>query len=53
MIDFLLQVTWETWNIFKQASVFLLFGFFIAGVLAVCVPEKLLSKLFRDRKSVV
>lgn len=46
MTEFLLRLLWETWNIFKQASVFLLFGFFIAGVLAVCVPEKLLSKLF-------
>lgn len=50
MIDFLLQVLWEAWNIFKQASVFLLFGFFIAGVLAVLVPEKALSKLFRTGK---
>jgi HflK protein len=47
MTEFLLRWLWETWNIFKQASVFLLFGFFIAGVLAVCVPEKLLAKLFR------
>src|SRR5258706_1449682 len=46
MTEFLVRLLWETWNIFKQASVFLLFGFFIAGVLAVCVPEKLLSKLF-------
>jgi HflK protein len=50
MTEFLLRLLWETWNIFKQASVFLLFGFFIAGVLAVCVPEKLLSKLFRTGK---
>lgn len=50
MTEFLLRLLWETWNIFKQASVFLLFGFFIAGVLAVCVPEKLLSKLFRVGK---
>ena len=50
MIDFLLQVLWETWNIFKQASIFLLFGFLLAGVLAVLVPEKALSKLFRQRQ---
>src|SRR5882672_3180732 len=50
MTEFLVRLLWETWNIFKQASVFLLFGFFIAGVLAVCVPEKLLSKLFRTGK---
>ena len=50
MAEFFLRLLWETWNIFKQASVFLLFGFLIAGVLAVCVPEKLLSKLFRTGK---
>lgn len=50
MIDFLLQVLWETWNITKQASVFLLFGFLVAGVLAVLVPEKMLAKLFRTGK---
>src|SRR4249920_3377149 len=47
MIDFPLQVLWQTWNILKQASIFLLFGFLLAGVLAVVVPEKALSKLFR------
>ena len=50
MIDFLLQVLWETWNIFKQASIFLLFGFLFAGVLAVLVPEKVLSKLLGTGK---
>ena len=50
MTEFLLRWLWETWLIFKQASVFLLFGFFIAGVLAVCVPEQLLSRLFRRGK---
>ncbi len=50
MTEFFLQVLSETWNIFKQASVFLLFGFLIAGVLAVLVPEKALSKLFRAGK---
>ena len=50
MTEFLLQVLWQTWNIFKQASVFLLFGFFIAGVLAVVVPEKTLARLFRSGK---
>src|ERR1700675_2040328 len=50
MTEFLLQVLWQTWNIFKQASVFLLFGFVIAGVLAVVVPEKILARLFRAGK---
>lgn len=50
MTEFLLQVLWQTWIIFKQASVFLLFGFLIAGVLAVVVPEKILASLFRAGK---
>ena len=50
MIDFLLQVVLETWNILKQASLFLLFGFLLAGVLAVLVPEKALAKLFGTGK---
>jgi len=50
MTEFLIQVLWQTWNIFKQASVFLLFGFLIAGVLAVVVPEKTLARLFRVGK---
>jgi HflK protein len=48
--EFLLQVLWQTWNIFKQASLFLLFGFLLAGVLAVLVPEKALARLFRTGK---
>src|SRR5882672_130716 len=50
MTEFLIQVLWQTWNIFRQASVFLLFGFLIAGVLAVVVPEKTLARLFRVGK---
>ena len=46
MVNFLFQVLWETWDILKEASVFLLFGFFLAGMLAVVVPAKVLSKLF-------
>jgi len=50
MIDFLLQVLWETWSIFKQASLFLLLGFLLAGVLAVLVPAGVLAKLFGTGK---
>src|SRR5689334_7351161 len=50
LTDFLLQVLWQTWNIFKQASLFLLFGFLLAGVLAVIVPEQALARLFRKGK---
>jgi HflK protein len=50
LTEFLLQVLWQTWNIFKQASLFLLFGFLLAGVLAVIVPEHALARLFRKGK---
>src|SRR5689334_10085584 len=46
LANFLVHVAWETWGILKEASVFLLFGFVLAGVLAVLVPPRLLSKLF-------
>src|SRR6516164_6430099 len=45
MIDFLLGVLWATWEILKDASVFLLLGFLLAGVLAVLVPRQLLTRL--------
>src|SRR5438046_8677201 len=45
IIDFLLGVLWATWEILKDASVFLLFGFLLAGVLAVLVPRGLLTRL--------
>src|SRR5207244_1607635 len=35
-----LQVGGETWSIFKEASLFLLFGFAVAGMLAVLVPSR-------------
>lgn len=50
MTEFLIEVAWATWYIFKQASIFLLFGFLLAGVLAVLVPQKALSKLFGTGK---
>ena len=50
MVDFVFRVLWETWDILKEASVFLLFGFVLAGMLAVLVPAKLLSKLFGTGK---
>ena len=50
MTEFLLQVLWQTWTIFKQASLFLLLGFLLAGVLAVVVPEQALARLFRKGK---
>lgn len=45
MTDFLLQVLRETWEISKEAGIFLLFGFLLAGVLAVLVPKGLFTRL--------
>ncbi len=46
MVDFLLQVALQTWWIVKEAAVFLLFGFALAGVLAVLVPARTLLRFF-------
>ena len=40
MTDFLLQVVLQTWWILEEAAIFLLFGFALAGVLAVLVPAR-------------
>jgi HflK protein len=45
MIGFPSGVFWETWEILKDASVFLIFGFLLAGALAVFVPKGLLTRL--------
>jgi HflK protein len=45
MIDLLIDVLWATWEILKDASVFLLIGFLFAGMLAVLVPGALLTRL--------
>ena len=45
MIDFLLAVLQAFWAIMKEASVYLLVGFLLAGVLAVLVPRQLLTRL--------
>ena len=45
MIDFLVAVLQAFWAIMKEASVYLLVGFLMAGVLAVLVPRRLLTRL--------
>src|SRR4029077_1570615 len=45
MIDFLLAVLQALWTILQEASVYLLVGFLLAGVLAVLVPRQLLTRL--------
>jgi HflK protein len=50
VVDFLLQVVLETWNILREASVFLLFGFLVAGMIAVLLPGKTLMCFFGTGK---
>jgi HflK protein len=45
VIDFLARVAAATWSIMEEASVFLLLGFVLGGVLAVLVPKKLIVRL--------
>src|SRR5437868_13441600 len=45
MISFLFGVLRQTWEILEEASVFLLFGFLLAGVLGILVPGRLLTRL--------
>jgi HflK protein len=45
MINFLLNILQVLWQILEDASVYLLFGFLLAGVLAVLVPRGLLNRL--------
>jgi uncharacterized membrane protein YraQ (UPF0718 family) len=50
MIGFLLAVAAEIWSILEEASLFLLIGYVLAGVLAVLVPgEALRRRLGRGR----
>jgi HflK protein len=45
MINFLFGVLRQTWEILEEASVFLLFGFLLAGMLGILVPGWLLTRL--------
>ncbi len=55
VFDVLINIGLETWNIIKEASPYLLFGFLIAGILYILLPEEKISKYFGERslKSVV
>jgi len=50
MIDFLLQVALQTWWILKEASIFLLFGFALAGVLGVMMPARTMLRFLGTGK---
>src|SRR6266700_2068246 len=45
MVSFLFGVLREAWGILEDASVFLLFGFLLAGLLGILVPGRLLTGL--------
>jgi HflK protein len=45
MVSFLFEVLRATWEILEEASVFLLFGFLLAGMLGILVPGRLLTRL--------
>lgn len=42
----------ESWHVFRQAAPFLLFGFFVAGLLRALVPADLLARHFGGRGAV-
>ncbi|MBU1041371.1 MAG: SO_0444 family Cu/Zn efflux transporter [Proteobacteria bacterium] len=48
-MDALLLLLTESWHVFRQAAPFLLFGFFVAGLLKALVPADLLVRHFGGR----
>ncbi|MBW2368927.1 MAG: SO_0444 family Cu/Zn efflux transporter [Deltaproteobacteria bacterium] len=48
-MDFLLQIFMETVRIFNEAAIYILFGFFIAGVLHSLITPKLIVKYLGKR----
>jgi len=44
MVEALVGIAKECWLVFKEASPFVLFGFFAAGILKVLIPEKAIVK---------
>jgi hypothetical protein len=50
MINFLLQILYEIWVIFKEASPFLLFGYVVGVLLTLLIPARALLKYLGDGK---
>lgn len=48
-MEFIGQYLTETWHVFRQAAPFLLFSFFVAGLLKALVPADLLARHFGGR----
>ncbi len=48
-MDSLLRFLAESWHVFRQAAPFLLFGFFVAGLLKALAPADLLVRHFGGR----
>lgn len=50
VVEFLLRLMSETWFVLKEASIFLLLGFTVAGIVAVLVPSQTLLRFFGTGK---
>ncbi|MDQ7835847.1 MAG: SO_0444 family Cu/Zn efflux transporter [Humidesulfovibrio sp.] len=48
-MDYFVSFLAESWHVFRQAAPFLIFGFFIAGMLKALVPADLLARHFGGR----
>ncbi|MBA4357085.1 MAG: hypothetical protein C0405_05085 [Desulfovibrio sp.] len=48
-MEYLLSFLAESWHVFRQAAPFLLFGFFVAGLLKALAPADLLARHFGGR----
>ncbi|HYW78957.1 MAG TPA: permease, partial [Thermoguttaceae bacterium] len=44
MIDIISKTLWEAWFVLGEMSVYLLFGFLMAGVLSVCISPALVER---------
>jgi uncharacterized protein len=49
IMDYLASFLSESWHVFRQAAPFLLFGFFVAGLLKALAPTDLMARHFGGR----
>lgn len=43
-MDLLVEILFESWNVLVEASPYVLFGFFVAGLLKAYVPDSMMAK---------
>jgi uncharacterized membrane protein YraQ (UPF0718 family) len=55
MLDFILEILRQSWNILLDSAVYLLFGFFVAGLIHAYFPRDKIARFFggRNLRSVV